>query len=64
MRIKLIAYLLIYQVVEYSIFYGISLLFGDYHMKVFLGLIGLDLIATSLVYPDRVRAYIKAIIDN
>jgi hypothetical protein len=64
MRIKLIAYLLLYLVVGYSFLYGISLLFGAYHLKVFLGLIGLDLIATSLVYPDRVRAYIKAIIDN
>lgn len=59
MKLYLIISLIIYQIIEWTIFSLIASCFPLHFWNVFLGLVGVDLIATVTVFPERVQTFIK-----
>lgn len=64
MKKQLILSLIIYQIVEWSIFLLISSAFPVHFWNVFLALVGVDIILTMIVFPDRVQNFILLLKDK
>ncbi len=70
MNYRLLAYFLIFELVEFTVFWGIASLvvsnFGGNTLGVFLALVGIDIIATVAVYHNQIKDFIIAVLrgDN
>jgi hypothetical protein len=68
MKLKLLSIFLISQVIEFSLFYGISYLIANYlsveTLKVFFPILGLDIILTVLFRGEQVRSFIEYFFSN
>jgi hypothetical protein len=70
MNYRLLAYFLIFELVEFTVFWGIASLvvsnFGGNTLGVFLALVGIDIITTVAVYQNQIKDFIIAVLrgDN
>jgi hypothetical protein len=68
MNYRLLAYFLIFELVEFTVFWGIASLvvsnFGGNTLGVFLALVGIDIITTVAVYQNQIKDFIIAVLRN
>jgi hypothetical protein len=68
MNYRLLAYFLIFELVEFTVFWGIASLvvsnFGGNTLGIFLTLVGIDIITTVAVYQNQIKDFIIAVLRN
>lgn len=68
MNYRLLAYFLIFELVEFTLFWGVASLvvsnFGGNTLGVFLALVGIDIITTVAVYQNQIRDFIVAVLRS
>ena len=68
MNYRLLAYFLIFELVEFTVFWGVASLvvsnFGGNTLGVFLALVGIDIITTVAVYQNQIKDFIVAVLRN
>jgi hypothetical protein len=68
MNYRLLAYFLIFELVEFTVFWGIASLvvsnFGGNTLGVFLTLVGIDIITTVAVYQNQIKDFIIAVLNK
>jgi len=60
MKLKLISIFLISQIIEFGLFW----LIANGNLNVFLALIGVDLILTSIFCSNQIKEFISILIDE
>jgi hypothetical protein len=68
MNYRLLAYFLIFELVEFTVFWGIATLVASYFgvntVNIFLAFVGIDIITTVAVYQNQIKSFIVAVLRN